>query len=581
MSRVQLALNVDDLDAAVEFYSKLFATPPAKRRDGYANFAVANPPLKLVLFEQPGKGGTINHLGVEVESTELVGEAQARLTGEGRHGHRGGRGLLLRPPGQGLGRRAVGGAVGDLHGARGRGDARRAAPHRRSRHGGRLLRHGGRRGPSGGRLRTLLLIGSDRAPRPSRPRRRPGDRPARPRRRGSGIAAQRLSPGDIGLQLLENAAATAGALVAIILAVGPVSGAHLNPAVTLADWIFGGLTTAGATAYVGAQVVGGAAGAVVANLMFSLAAVDPSTTTRSSGALWLSEAVATFGLLLVVFGVVRSGRSGAAPFAVAAYIGAAYFATASTSFANPAVTAARTLSDTFAGIAWRSAPAFVAAQAVGALLAVAAVRVLYPTVAEVAAEVVVPHHGTGRRRLRASGGPSDEAAQRPRADSRRPHRRDPATGAGRRPLVRDHPALRRRVLRRPCRHRPGDDVPHAAHRAVRPASACAPSPKHKESSCPRFPRSCSSACTTPAAARWRPPSWDHHAGGRVHVRSAGSAPAERINPAVVAAMDEWGIDLSKEFPKPLTDDVARAADVIVTMGCGDACPVYPGKRYLD
>ncbi len=208
---------------------------------------------------------------------------------------------------------------------------------------------------------------------------------------GSGIAAQRLSPGDVGLQLLENAAATAAALVAIILAVGPVSGAHLNPAVTLADRIFGGLTTAEATAYVGAQVVGGAGGAVVANLMFSLPAVELSTTTRSSGALWLSEAVATFGLLLVVFGVARSGRTSAAPFAVGAYIGAAYFATASTSFANPAVTVARTLSDTFAGIAWPSALGFVAAQVAGALLAVAVVRVLYPRVADVAGEVVVPH----------------------------------------------------------------------------------------------------------------------------------------------------------------------------------------------
>ncbi|MFN2504648.1 MAG: aquaporin [Acidimicrobiales bacterium] len=212
---------------------------------------------------------------------------------------------------------------------------------------------------------------------------------------GSGIAAERLSPGDVGLQLLENAAATAAALVAIILAVGPVSGAHLNPAVTLADRIFGGLTTAEATAYMGAQVLGGAAGAVVANLMFSLPAVELSTTARSSGPLWLSEAVATFGLLLVVFGVVRSGRTSAAPFAVAAYIGAAYFATASTSFANPAVTLARTLSDTFAGIAWRSAPAFVAAQLVGALIAVAVVRVLYPRVAEVAGDVVVPHDGDG------------------------------------------------------------------------------------------------------------------------------------------------------------------------------------------
>ncbi len=213
---------------------------------------------------------------------------------------------------------------------------------------------------------------------------------------GSGIAAASLSPDDVGLQLFENAAATAAALVAIILAVGPVSGAHLNPVVTLADRAFGGLDTRSAAVYIGAQVVGGLIGTVVANLMFSLPPVELSTTVRSGGGLWLAEVVATFGLLLVIFGVVRSGRTTAAPFAVGAYIGGAYFFTASTSFANPAVTIARTLSDTFAGITPASAPAFVAAQLVGAVLAVAAVRVLYPAIAEVAPEVVVPHEPIGR-----------------------------------------------------------------------------------------------------------------------------------------------------------------------------------------
>lgn len=209
---------------------------------------------------------------------------------------------------------------------------------------------------------------------------------------GSGIAAASLSPGDTGLQLLENAAATAAALVAIILAVGPVSGAHLNPVVTLADRVFGGLDTRSAVVYVSAQVLGGLTGTVVANLMFSLPPVELSTTVRSGPGLWLAEVVATFGLLLVIFGVVRSGRATAAPFAVGAYIGGAYFFTASTSFANPAVTVARTLSDTFAGITPASAPAFVAAQLAGAALAIAAVRVLYPAVAEVAPDVVVPHN---------------------------------------------------------------------------------------------------------------------------------------------------------------------------------------------
>lgn len=208
---------------------------------------------------------------------------------------------------------------------------------------------------------------------------------------GSGIAASRLSPGDTGLQLLENAAATAAALVAIILAVGPVSGAHLNPVVTLADRVLGGLTTTQAAGYVAAQLAGAGAGVVVANLMFGLPAVELAATVRSSRGLWLAEVVATFGLLLVVFGVVRSKRAAVAPFAVGAYIGGAYFFTASTSFANPAVTAARTLSDTFAGIAPASAPAFVAAQVAGALLAIAAVQFLYPSVAEAAADVVVPH----------------------------------------------------------------------------------------------------------------------------------------------------------------------------------------------
>ena len=208
---------------------------------------------------------------------------------------------------------------------------------------------------------------------------------------GSGIAASRLSPGDVGLQLLENAVATAGALVAIILAVGPVSGAHLNPVVTLANRALGGLSSLEASVYCGAQVVGGAIGAVVANLMFSLPAVELSTHVRSGGGLWVSEAVATFGLLLVIFGVVRAGRAAIAPFAVAAYIGAAYFFTSSTSFANPAVTIARSLSDTFAGIDPSSVPAFVVAQVVGAGLAVGLVRFLYPTPESLARGAVAPH----------------------------------------------------------------------------------------------------------------------------------------------------------------------------------------------
>lgn len=213
---------------------------------------------------------------------------------------------------------------------------------------------------------------------------------------GSGIAASSLSPGDAGLQLFESAAATGAALVAIILAVGPVSGAHLNPVVTLADRFFGGMDTRTAVAYVTVQVAGGLLGTVVANLMFSLPAVELARTSRSGGGLWLAEVVATFGLLLVIFGVVRSGRAGAAPFAVGAYIGGAYFFTASTSFANPAVTVARTLSDTFAGIAPSSAPAFVAAQLVGGGLAAIAVGAMYPAIAGDPPEVVVPKESLRR-----------------------------------------------------------------------------------------------------------------------------------------------------------------------------------------
>ena len=207
---------------------------------------------------------------------------------------------------------------------------------------------------------------------------------------GSGIAAERLSPGDVGLQLLENAVATAGGLVALILALGPVSGAHLNPVVTLADRWFGGLTTREALAYVPSQVAGGCIGAVVANVMFSTAAFQLSETSRAGTGLWTGEVVATVGLLLVVFGVARSGRATAAPFAVGGYIGSAYFFTSSTSFANPAVTVARTLSDTFAGIEPASAPAFLACQLAGLVVAVALIAALYPDARAAADDVVVP-----------------------------------------------------------------------------------------------------------------------------------------------------------------------------------------------
>jgi glycerol uptake facilitator-like aquaporin len=212
---------------------------------------------------------------------------------------------------------------------------------------------------------------------------------------GSGIAAQQLSPDDTGLQLLENAVATAAGLFAIILMFGPISGGHFNPVVTLVDASFGGLRRRDAFAYIPAQVAGCIVGAVVANGMYALAAISISTKHRASEAHLLAEVIATLGLLLVIFALARTRRGSMAPAAVGAYIGAAYFFTSSTSFANPAISVGRIFSDTFAGIAPASVPAFVIAQLVGGILAIAVLRVLYPDITpDEAAEVMVPHEET-------------------------------------------------------------------------------------------------------------------------------------------------------------------------------------------
>jgi arsenate reductase len=308
---------------------------------------------------------------------------------------------------------------------------------------------------------------------------------------GSGIAAQRSSPGDAGLQLLENSLATGAGLVALILAFGPVSGAHFNPVVTVADRLLGGISSVAALLYVVAQVVGGCVGAVIANLMFGLDATNISHHVRSSGGLWLGELVATFGLLMVILGAVRSGKASAAPYAVGGYIAAAYWFTSSTSFANPAVTVARTLSDTFAGIKPSSTPAFIAAQVIGALLAVGLAKFLHPGL--VADNVVVPHE--------------PETVYTP-------------------------------VVLFLCVHNAG---------------------------------------RSQMALGW----FNHLAGGRATAWSGGSEPADEINPAAVAAMAEVGIDISREFPKLGTAEAVQAADVVITMGCGDTCPFFPGKRYED
>ncbi len=210
---------------------------------------------------------------------------------------------------------------------------------------------------------------------------------------GSGIAAQQLSPGNLGLELFENAAATAAGLYAIILMFGPVSGAHFNPVVSFVDAVFGGVSWRTATAYLPVQVAGCIGGAVTANLMFSKAAISISTHNRASPAHFLSEIVATLGLILVIFSLARSGRSRSAPAAIGAYIGAAYFFTSSTSFANPAITIGRMFSNSFAGISPASAPSFIAAQIVGGVLAVVVIKVLYPDITSAeAADIIVPHH---------------------------------------------------------------------------------------------------------------------------------------------------------------------------------------------
>jgi arsenate reductase len=213
---------------------------------------------------------------------------------------------------------------------------------------------------------------------------------------GSGIAAQRLSPADTGLELLENAAATAAGLFAIICMFGPVSGAHFNPVVSFAEASLGGMSWRDAAAYLPAQVAGCITGAVGANLMFARAAVSISDQHRASGAHALSEVIATAGLVLVIFALARAGRAASTPAAVGAYIGAAYWFTASTSFANPAITIGRMFSGSFAGIAPSSVPVFITAQIGGGIAGVLIIKALYPALtAAPAGEAVFPPEPAG------------------------------------------------------------------------------------------------------------------------------------------------------------------------------------------
>jgi glycerol uptake facilitator-like aquaporin len=210
---------------------------------------------------------------------------------------------------------------------------------------------------------------------------------------GSGIMGERLAGGNLAIALLANTIATGAALVALILTFGPISGAHFNPAVTLADASQGGLAWRDVPAYIGAQIVGAFVGVACANVMFELPVFFASRHQRAGLAQLFSEFVATFGLLAVIWGCARRQRTSVVPFAVAAYITAAYWFTASTSFANPAVTLARSMSDTFAGIRPMDVPGFIAAQLAGALAATMLFRWLVPTLSKAAEAVVIPHDG--------------------------------------------------------------------------------------------------------------------------------------------------------------------------------------------
>jgi len=207
---------------------------------------------------------------------------------------------------------------------------------------------------------------------------------------GSGIMGERLAGGNVALALLANTIATGAVLLALILTFGPISGAHLNPVVSFADAMEGGLSFPEAIRYTAAQISGGVAGTLAANAMFGLPIVSLSRHVRSGGAQFLSEFIATFGLLCVIWGCSRS-RAGMVPAAVASYITAAYWFTSSTSFANPAVTIARSLSDTFAGIRPADAPLFIVAQFAGGIAATLLFRWLYPDLPSHARDIVMPH----------------------------------------------------------------------------------------------------------------------------------------------------------------------------------------------
>jgi arsenate reductase len=300
---------------------------------------------------------------------------------------------------------------------------------------------------------------------------------------GSGIMGERLAAGNTAIALLANTAATATALVALILTFAPISGAHLNPAVSFADAAMGGLRWSSAALYSVAQVIGGLAGTGIADLMFGEPLFAWSRHVRSGGAQAFSEVIATFGLIAVIHSCSRR-RASAVPLAVATYIAAAYWFTASTSFANPAVTIARAVTDTFAGIRAADVPAFIGAQVVGAALSTAVFAWLVP--------------------VRVEGGLT---------------------------------SMERVIFA--CVHNAGRSQIAAAF---------------------------FNHMTDSTLAR---------------AVSAGTQPGERVHPVVVEAMLEVGIDVSNSRPQKLTEDLARGASLLVTMGCGEECPYVPGLARED
>ena len=422
MSRVQLALNVAHLEQSVEFYSRLFGTGPAKIRPGYANFAIADPPLKLVLIQDATKSpSSLNHLGVEVDGVAEVSLAKDRLAGAG---------VATEVEDQVTCCYAVQDKVWAV-GLTGRaGSSTRSWPTLRCRRAICALTTKTRRrvAPPPAKTQTAaqplvvsriglrILATTDMMAQPLWRRLLAeflGSAFLAAAVIGSGIAAQNLSPGAAGLELFENAAATAAGLFAIILMLGPISGGHFNPVVSFVDAAFGGLRWKEAVAYLPAQVAGCITGAVVANLMFAKAAVSISTKHRASGAHFFSEIAATLGLLLLIFALARTGRGHLAAAAVGAYIGAAYFFTSSTSFANPAITVGRMFSNTFAGIAPSSAPSFIGAQVVGGVVAVGAIKALYPRITPAeATNVVIPHASPDGTDKQSAVGPTEAPSLR-------------------------------------------------------------------------------------------------------------------------------------------------------------------------